>query len=123
LVLCLSLHVCVAGSLQQRLHHVSMPLLSRQVQRCVSILLSMQKETSIRPYVHTLTHSHTHTHTHTLTSLSLSLSLSQTHTHTHTHTYAQAHTRKPKYAENMSSRQKTHQASYTCRLRPQTLVA
>jgi hypothetical protein len=83
-----------------------------------------RKHTPVRPHTHT----HTHKHTHMLSlspslSFSLSLSLSLTHTHTHTHTYAQAHTRKPKYAEHMSLRQKTHQASYTSRLRPQTLEA
>ena len=38
LVLYLILNVCVAGSLQQRLHHVSMPVHDRHVHRRVSIL-------------------------------------------------------------------------------------
>jgi hypothetical protein len=83
-----------------------------------------------RTYTHTNTHTHTHTHTHTLTlslarslSLSFCLSLALSLSHTHTHICTRAQTRKPKYAENMSSRQKTHQASYTSPLRPQSLVA
>jgi glutaredoxin len=67
-------------------------------------------------YARTSTHTHTHntqthTHDHSL-ALAFSLSLSLTHTHT----YAQEHIQESqKYAKNMSSRQKTHQASYTSR--------
>jgi hypothetical protein len=130
LVLCLSLHVCVAGSLQQRLHHASMPLLGHPVQHCVSIL---QRRGCVASEWCSQEYARTFIHTHTLHKypLSLSLSLSLTHTHTHTH----AHARTQTHAKNMSSRQETHiqlhhseclagsQTSQTRLLTNRTLVA
>ena len=87
-VLYLSLNVCVAGSLQQRLHHASMPLLGRPVQRCVSMLQRrgcVASEWCSQEYARMFTH----THTHSTNTLSLSLSLSRsltTRTRTHTNT-------------------------------------